>query len=117
MSKLVRVAARSDIPPGHAKSFIVGLYEIAVFNIDGVFYAIDGTCPHQGGPLVEGWIDGTTVTCPWHAWCFDVRSGKMTLGEWSAVDRFAVRVEGDDVLVGETPLPADASDEGFAEIG
>jgi nitrite reductase (NADH) small subunit len=74
-SKFVRVAAAAAIPPGRAKAVMVGDREIAVFNVEGRFYAIEGTCPHQGGPLAEGWIDGHVVTCPWHAWSFDVRTG------------------------------------------
>lgn len=105
MPKLVRIAAVADIPPGNAKAFVVGDREIAVFNVGGAFYAIDNTCPHQGGPLAEGWIEGPVVTCPWHGWCFDVRTGKMTLGEFCEVDRFATRVEGPDVFVATEPEP------------
>jgi nitrite reductase (NADH) small subunit len=109
MPKLVRIAAAADIPPGNAKSFIVGVREVAVFNVNGTFYAIEGTCPHQGGPLAEGWIDGPIVTCPWHAWCFDVRTGRMTLGDFCEVDRFAVRVDGTDLLVDTDPAPRDGA--------
>jgi nitrite reductase/ring-hydroxylating ferredoxin subunit len=83
--------------------------EVAVFNVNGTFYAIEGTCPHQGGPLAEGWIDGPIVTCPWHAWCFDVRTGRMTLGDFCEVDRFAVRVDGTDLLVDTDPAPRDGA--------
>jgi nitrite reductase (NADH) small subunit len=108
MPTLVRVAKTSDIPPGHAKAFVVGEREIAVFNIDGTFFATDNTCPHQGGPLSEGWIEGHVVTCPWHAWCFDVRTGKMTLGEFCEIDRFKTHVIGPDLLVETEPEPAEA---------
>jgi nitrite reductase/ring-hydroxylating ferredoxin subunit len=102
--KFVRAAAAADIPPGRAKAVIVGGREIALFNVEGRFYAIDGTCPHQGGPLAEGWIDGHVVTCPWHAWCFDVRTGKMTLvGDFCEVDTFDVQVVGPDVQVASDP--------------
>jgi nitrite reductase (NADH) small subunit len=107
MPKFVRVAGVAEIPPGHARSVVVDDREIAVFNVDGSFYAIDGTCPHQGGPLAEGWIDGAVVTCPWHAWCFDVRTGKMTLlGDFCEVDTFDVHVNGADVEVSTEPRPA-----------
>ena len=107
MRKLVRVAAVAEIPPGRAKACIVGGREIAVFNVEGAFYAIDNTCPHQGGPLAEGWLEGAIVTCPWHGWCFDVRTGRMTLGELCSVDRFDVGVEGGSVFVAtETDLEA-----------
>jgi nitrite reductase (NADH) small subunit len=99
-----RVAAAGDIPPGRAKTVAVGGREVAVFNADGTYYAIEATCPHQGGPLAEGWLDGTLVTCPWHAWCFDLRTGRMALaGDFCSVDTFDVRVEGADVEVDSEP--------------
>jgi nitrite reductase (NADH) small subunit len=99
-----RVASLDDIPPGHGKGFAVGDREVAVFNVDGVLYAIDGTCPHQGGPLAEGWFEDGVVTCPWHAWCFDVRTGKMALaGDFCELDTFEVRIAGRDVEVASEP--------------
>ncbi len=83
---------------------IVGRYEVALFNIDGTIHAIENICPHQGGPLADGFIEGPYVTCPWHAWCFDVRSGKMTLGDFARVPRFEVRVENGSVLVAAEPM-------------
>ena len=104
VAEFVRVASTTEIPPGHAKAFAVGGREIAVFNVGGAFYATDGTCPHQGGPLAEGWIEGAVVTCPWHAWCFDVRTGKMTLlGDFCTIDTFEIRVIGSEVHVATSP--------------
>ena len=48
----------------------------ALFNVDGTFYALDGVCPHQGGPLGSGEVHNCIVTCPWHGWQFDVRTGQ-----------------------------------------
>jgi len=104
--EFVPVAKIGDIAPGSAVTVAVGGREIAVFHVDGAFYAVDNTCPHQGGPLAEGWIEGTTVTCPWHAWCFKLTDGKMTLGEFAEIDVFAVRLDGDTVSVARTPTPA-----------
>ncbi|MDP9018997.1 MAG: Rieske 2Fe-2S domain-containing protein, partial [Candidatus Eremiobacteraeota bacterium] len=59
--------------------------------------------PHQGGPLADGFLEGSMVTCPWHAWCFDVRNGRMTLGQFAVVTRFAVRVDGSTILVRTEP--------------
>jgi NAD(P)H-dependent nitrite reductase small subunit len=103
----VPVAKVAEIAPGSGKAFTVGRREIALFNVDGRFYALDNTCPHQGGPLAEGWIEGATVTCPWHAWCFKMDDGKMTLGDFASVDAFEVRVEGDTVAVAAEPKPAE----------
>ena len=103
MSDYVAVAQIGDIVPGSAKAVVVGGREIALFNVGGTFYALDNTCPHQGGPLAEGWIEGMQVTCPWHAWTFKLADGKMTLGDFASVDAFDVRVEGESVLVSRKP--------------
>jgi nitrite reductase (NADH) small subunit/3-phenylpropionate/trans-cinnamate dioxygenase ferredoxin subunit len=99
----LRLASVHDIPPGTGRGFAVGRYEIAVFNIDGAFYAIENSCPHQGGPLADGWLEGPLITCPWHGWCFDVRSGKMTLGEFAHVPRFDVQVNAGELYVATEP--------------
>lgn len=65
-----------DVPPGEGTSVRSGNREIAVFNVDGTFYAIDNTCTHEGGPLGEGSLIGTTVSCPWHYASFDVTTGE-----------------------------------------
>ncbi|HZO93992.1 MAG TPA: Rieske 2Fe-2S domain-containing protein [Candidatus Baltobacteraceae bacterium] len=101
--EFVTVAHVGDIAPGTGKAFVVGEREIALFNVDGTFYALDNTCPHQGGPLAEGWLDGTTVTCPWHAWTFKLSDGGMTLGDFACVDTFEVRLNGADVEISKAP--------------
>ena len=103
MPEFVPVAQVSEIPPRSAQAFAVGRYEVAVFHVDGDFFALENTCPHQGGPLADGFLEGHQITCPWHAWCFDVRSGKMTLGEFAMVQRFQVRIEGATILVRNEP--------------
>ena len=104
MPHFVAVASTSDILPGQAKAYVVGDREIALFNIDGRFHAIENVCPHQGAPLADGWIDGHVVTCPWHAWCFDVRSGEMPgmLG-LANVDVFDVQIDGSTISVSPEP--------------
>ncbi len=101
----VTVARATDVAVGTGKAVVVGDREIALFHIDGTFYALDNTCPHQGGPLAEGWIEGCTVTCPWHAWTFKLTDGKMTLGDYASVDAFDVRVVDDEVQVSRTARP------------
>jgi len=75
--------AAADIAPGTAKTVAVDGREIAVFNVGGAFYAIDNICPHQGASLADGWLEGTTITCPWHAWCFNLTDGTMTRGDFA----------------------------------
>jgi nitrite reductase (NADH) small subunit len=104
--EFVTVARVADVAPGTGTAVMVGGREIALFNAGGTFYALDNTCPHQGGPLADGWIEGNTITCPWHAWCFRMTDGTMTLGDYASVDSFEVRVEGGEVKVSRTPRPA-----------
>ena len=104
-NEFVPVASVAEIAPGTAKTVMVGEREIGLFNIGGTFHAIDNTCPHQGGPLSEGYIEGETVTCPWHAWCYRLTDGKMTLGDYSRVEVFEVRVEGAQISVARESRP------------
>jgi nitrite reductase (NADH) small subunit/3-phenylpropionate/trans-cinnamate dioxygenase ferredoxin subunit len=99
----VPVAAVADVQPGRSRTVLVDGREIAVFNAGGAFYAIDNTCPHQGAALSEGWVEGTTVTCPWHAWCFNLTDGTMTLGAFAAVDAFDVKFADGTIFVRRTP--------------
>lgn len=91
--------AVSDVAPGSGLQVAVGGKELAVFNVGGAFYAIDNTCPHRGGPLAEGEVEGCAVTCPWHAWTFDLKTGE-SLTDDLTVARYETRVEGGSVLVG-----------------
>jgi nitrite reductase/ring-hydroxylating ferredoxin subunit len=84
---------------GQAQEFVVGERIVALFNVDGTFHALDGVCPHQGGPLGKGSISGCVVTCPWHGWQFDVSTGQHRLNAKFFQPRFDVRVEGDAVFV------------------
>jgi nitrite reductase/ring-hydroxylating ferredoxin subunit len=76
--KRVRVAATGELTPGEARVVDAGGRSVAVFNVDGRYYAIDNTCPHRGGPLGQGDLEGAVVACPWHAWRWDVRTGANT---------------------------------------
>lgn len=99
MANFVRVAATSEIPAGQGKTVEVGGKQIAVFNLDGAFYAIDNICKHRGGPLGEGEVDGTSVICPWHGWTYNITSGECLDEQDCAVDKYEVKVEGDAVMV------------------
>lgn len=103
--EFVRVADLASVSPGKSRAFNVGRFEIALFNVDGNYYALENACPHQGGPIAEGWIENLTVTCPWHAWCFDLRTGSLTMGDFALIPRFEVRVEQDGVYLSTEPVP------------
>ena len=100
MAKFVKAASVGAVPPGTGKCVEVNGKEIALFNVEGKFHAIDNTCLHRGGPLGEGEIDGTTVTCPWHGWQYDILTGK-NIGDdtGGGVASYEVKIEGDTVLV------------------
>ena len=98
MGEFTKVAMVGDIAPGEARRVEAGGKRIALFNIDGKFYAIDDTCTHRGGHLSQGMVVGAEVTCPWHGAIFDVTSGAV-MGAPAPRDvaRCAVRVEGEDI--------------------
>ena len=100
MSEFIKVARTGDIAPGQGKAVESGGKRIAVFNVDGTFYAIDDTCTHRGGPLSQGAVEGTAVTCPWHGAIFDLARGTV-LGAPAPRDvaSYAVRVEGEDIEI------------------
>ncbi|MBI2845140.1 MAG: Rieske 2Fe-2S domain-containing protein, partial [Chloroflexi bacterium] len=74
--------------------------DIALFNVNGQFFAIDDVCAHAGGPLSEGTLEGTTVTCPWHGSQYDVRSGQVLEGPaLRGVASYKMKVEGRDIFI------------------
>jgi nitrite reductase (NADH) small subunit len=76
MADWIPIANRSACPPGTSIEREAGGRMVALVNVDGTYHALDGLCPHQGGPLGTGTLCGTTLTCPWHGWQFDVVTGR-----------------------------------------
>jgi nitrite reductase (NADH) small subunit len=99
MPGFVKMATLDELPPGGSKEVEHEGRIYALFNVDGIISAIDGICPHQGGPMADGPLDGTCVTCPWHGWQFDVRTGKSSLNGKLSLPTFEVKLEGSDVFV------------------
>ncbi len=100
MSEFVRIGTVAELPnEGEAKEFIVGNLQVCVAKINGQFHAIDNVCPHRGGPLGQGIIEGTTVVCPWHGWEFEASTGKNPFSPSICVPAYDLMVENDDVLV------------------
>jgi nitrite reductase (NADH) small subunit len=99
MGEWVRVVAASDLAPGHCAEAVVGGKPVALYNVEGTFYATSNVCIHRGGPLGQGLLEGHAVMCPWHAWTWDVRSGENTANPSLCIPTYEVRVEGGDVLV------------------
>lgn len=101
MANFTKVCKTGDIPAGSGKTIDLNGKPVAVFNVEGAFYAISDTCAHRGGPLGEGELNGKTVTCPWHGWRYDITSGVNEMNPAVSVQKYQVKVEGDDLLVAE----------------
>ena len=99
MAEYIKVANLSELAPGSAKTVQVNGLEIALFNVNGTIYATDNTCLHQGGPLGEGVLEGEVVTCPWHMWEYNVRTGEKVGETEYRIPTFQVKVEGNDIKV------------------
>ena len=99
--EFVKVAALSDIPPGDMVSVRVGAEEILLVNLDGDLHACDDICTHAYANLSEGDLEEGEVVCPLHGAVFDVASGApVTPPATEPLRKFAIRIEGDDILVG-----------------
>ncbi len=96
-----RVVARvGEIGPGQKKVVEVGGVPVVLVNLDGEFFAVEDICTHDGGPLGEGDLEGHQIICPRHGARFDVRTGAvLAMPAFEPVPTYAVRVEGDDILV------------------
>ena len=97
--ELVEIAKVGQVPDEGVLVVQVGEKEIAVFRCSDELHALDNVCPHRGGPLAEGEFKEGIISCPWHAWTFDVRSGLCTINPSAKVRKFEVKVEGDRVLL------------------
>ena len=100
MAEFIKVAVTGDVPANQGKLVEVEGKKIALFNLEGKYYAIDNTCTHRGGPLSEGELQGDEVTCPWHGAKFKVTSGDvLSPPAPQGVKCFLVRVTGNDLEV------------------
>ena len=99
MSSFVKVAGVGDIPEGTGRAVVAHGRRVALFNVGGTYHAVDGMCPHQGGPLGEGILDGSIVSCPWHFWQFDVVKGHAPDFPEASIPKFKVKVEPDGIYV------------------
>jgi nitrite reductase [NAD(P)H] small subunit len=94
------VARVDEVPSGKSKVVTINNRAIALFNVDGKYFAIHNLCPHEGGPLHEGRVKGFVVSCPWHDLAFDIRNGQGIDGGGYCVGSYEVSVEGEDIFVG-----------------
>ena len=99
MPEFKKIASKADIPTNSGKTIQLDGKSLAVFNVGDQFHTIDNTCVHQGGPLGEGTLEGSTVTCPLHRWQYDVKTGACSTNPQVCVKSYPTKVEGDDILV------------------
>ena len=92
MNAFVSVGSIDDFPLGRGRQVSVGRRQIAIFRLDAGFFAIDNLCLHQAGPLCDGEVEDGAVTCPWHGWSYDLRTGILVQDGRVAVACHATRI-------------------------
>jgi 3-phenylpropionate/trans-cinnamate dioxygenase ferredoxin subunit len=103
-----KAATADELKNGEKKKVILENNVILLTNLNGTYYALDNKCPHMGGSLADGTLEGTSVVCPRHGTAFDVRTGEVTKNgklafisvKTTSARTYPVRVEDGDVLVG-----------------
>ena len=99
MARLIKVANADELASGQGKLIQVDGRDIALFNVNGTYCAMDAVCPHEGGPLHEGEVDGDRIVCPWHAYDFSVKTGTCSLDPELQVGVYTVKAMGTDLFI------------------
>ena len=99
LNDFVVVGRTSDFAPGAGKMVDVSGRHVAVFRLGDEFFALDNMCLHRGGPLCEGPIEREIVTCPWHGWSYQIRTGTMVQDPRVGVSKHEIRITGDEIAV------------------
>ena len=99
MANWIRAATVDDFNAHSSREVVVGGRVLALFRVGDQFFALDGICPHQGGPLGKGQLQGCVITCPWHGWQFDVRTGQHEVNQSIRHTTFPVKVDAGVVYV------------------
>ena len=99
MAEYKKIAEVSEIPAGQGKIFEVDGNQIAVWNLGGRFCAFQNVCPHRGGPVGEGELEGNIITCPWHGWQFDLTTCQSLINPAAKLVNYEIQVEGDSIKV------------------
>ena len=99
MADFVVVGNVGDFVSGQGKMVVVNGRHVALFRLGDDFHAIDNLCLHKAGPLCEGQIDNDVVTCPWHGWSYEIKTGTLVQDPRVAVSCHEIRIDADQVLV------------------
>lgn len=99
MAQWIKVATINQIPKEEAIRVEVGDSQIAIIEHEGAYYAMNNICPHRGGPLHEGPIGDGCISCPWHGWQFDIKTGESPVNPALKQDCYPVKVEGNDLYL------------------
>lgn len=99
LMSFIEIANANDIANGEAKVFEKEGKTIALFNVDGIFFAIDNTCAHRQGPLGEGYLDGKIITCPLHGWQYDITNGQCQTMPNMHVASYKTKIENGKIFI------------------
>ena len=98
-NEFVRVGLISDFTPGQGKMVVINGRHVALFRLGDDFHAIDNLCLHKAGPLCEGQIDNDVVTCPWHGWSYEIKTGTLVQDPRVGVNKHEVKIEAGAVSI------------------
>ena len=99
MATLVKVGTANDLKDGQAKVVNANGTEIALYNVKGKYFATQNNCLHRNGPLGEGALEGETITCPWHGWQYDVKTGENQVSKAIKLQVYKVEVKGEELFI------------------
>lgn len=99
MTNWIKAAKAGDVPSNTGLAVEIEGQAVALYKVDGQVYAIEGVCPHAGGPLAEGSLNGCLAMCPWHGWEFDVKTGKCDFNSDIAVKTYPVKEEKGEIFI------------------
>jgi nitrite reductase (NADH) small subunit len=94
-----RLGSLAELKKGKPLDIALGARKIAIFDVGGDVIAVNGKCPHAGGPLHCGEVANRSLTCPWHGWSYDLASGKCAEDPALTLEIYPVRIDGDDIMV------------------
>jgi NAD(P)H-dependent nitrite reductase small subunit len=99
MPNFIRIGNIEDFPEGQGRMISAARKPVAVFKVNGKIYAVNNICPHMGGPIGGGEVEGTTVSCPYHHMCFDLETGRSADSFGHSLQTYPVKVEDGEVWI------------------